>query len=196
MKEQNIYKDPALLWYPKDFISETQLSTMEERGILMTLRASFFVHGRLTKEKIEMLIGGLLSANIEEFLRVDSNGNYYCPVVEEGIRKRREYKKGRSEDGKKGNEVKRLMKEFDIPVEEAREILRKKGIKFGKDKYSGNDTGSVRNKVNAIGDTNENDNSILDDIIFKQENRIELTREEEEVLEMNGLNYVGQFNNI
>lgn len=195
MKEHNLYKDPAVLWYPKDFISETQLLTMEEIGVLMTLRAAFFVHGRLSKEKIEKLMPGGLSTNIKEFIREDSNGNYYCPVIEEEIRKRREFKKGRSEDGKKGNKVKKLIKE-GMTKEEARNKLSKDGVKFGKEKHTGSDTGSVRNKGNAIGDVNANDNSILKEILFKQENRFELTREEEEVLERNGLNYVGQFDDL
>ncbi len=196
MKEHNLYKDPAVLWYPKDFISETQLLTMEERGILMTLRATFFVHGRLSKEKIEKLMPGGLSTNIKEFIREDSNGNYYCPVIEEEIRKRREFKKGRSEDGKKGNKVKKLMKE-GMTKEEARSKLSKEGEKFGKDKYMGSDTGSVRNKENAIGDAVENKvNRILEEIIFKQETNQELTDQEKKILTDSGFLYQGQFDNI
>jgi len=47
------------------------------------------------------------------------------------------------------------MKEKNCTVEEARKHLEKtEGMKFGQSKYTGSDTGSVRNKGNATGDEN------------------------------------------
>jgi len=118
-------KDPAFLFYSKDFISETQFLTMDERGKLMYFRANLHQHGRLSADEVEQIIGSL-SERLKGMLKVDSKGNYYCPVTEQAIKDRENYILNQIAKGKYGWEVKKLMKEKDWTAKQAREYLSEK----------------------------------------------------------------------
>ncbi|MEP1095916.1 MAG: hypothetical protein ABJG78_12445 [Cyclobacteriaceae bacterium] len=190
-------KDPAILFYPKDFISETQFLSFEDRGKLVTFWSVYHQHGKLSKKKMEALMEGNVPVDLEEFFKVDEDGLFYSPEVDEAVRKRKKFKEGRSQDGIKGNRVKTVMKELSLTAEEARAHLEEhEGLKFGKDKYMS--TPSVRNNGNAIGNGNINTSPItstsrLEEIVFKQETDQPLTDSEKSILEQNNMNYEGQF---
>lgn len=197
-------KDPAILWYTKDFLSETQFLSMEDRGKLMTLRAAFHQHGRLNKKQVDILIGDV-STELIAMIQIDSKGMHYCERVEHEAKKRKEFKARKSADGQKGNKVKAIMKERKITKEEARKILEKNGEVFGKSKHSmlsnisqgeaPSVSQSGRNKANAFGNENGIVDELkrIDEIIEKQSYQLELTKEEKELLEKHNLNYTGQF---
>jgi len=118
-------KDPAFLFYSKDFISETYFLSMEDRGKLMTFRAALHQHGRLSLEKVENLLKGDLTEALKEMLQVDTKGNYYCAETERAIKDRQEYILKQIEKGKYGAKVKKLMKEKRWTAKQARDYLNK-----------------------------------------------------------------------
>lgn len=175
--------DPAVLWYVKDFLADTQILSNEDIGILMRFKALFFTHGRIDRKAVKQSIG-TIPDSLNKLILVDSNDKLYCPDMEKVIRERKEHSERKSNDGKKGNEVKSLMKEIDCTKEEARQILEEtKGYKFGKDKHTPSDTPSERNKGNAIGDRSYSSSSNdLYKVFMKHEDGQILTQAENELV--------------
>lgn len=75
--------------------------------------------------------------------------------------------------------------------------LSKEGYTFGKDKYTGSDTGSDRNKVNAIGDVNGNEDVDIKDLLWdlniKMLEGYPLTDEEKRLMVSNGLSLPSKY---
>ena len=69
-------RDPAILFYPTEFIMETYLMTDEEIGKYIKLLCNFQFHGHLSEKKIEDICGGHIS-RIFNLLEKDKDGLYY-----------------------------------------------------------------------------------------------------------------------
>ena len=69
-------RDPAILFYPTEFIMETYLMTDEEIGKYIKLLCNFQFHGHLNEKKIEDICGGHIS-RIFNLLEKDKDGLYY-----------------------------------------------------------------------------------------------------------------------
>ena len=69
-------RDPAILFYPTEFIMETYLMTDEEIGMYIKLLCNFQFHGHLSEKKIEDICGGHIS-RIFNLLEKDKDGLYY-----------------------------------------------------------------------------------------------------------------------
>jgi uncharacterized protein YdaU (DUF1376 family) len=69
-------KDPALLWYPSDWISGTHGMTLEEKGAYMELLMMQFNRGHLTTDMVTRVVGQVWGQIQHKFL-VDENGLWY-----------------------------------------------------------------------------------------------------------------------
>lgn len=98
-------KDPAFLFYSKDFISGVQDLTMEERGQYITLLCLQHQKGRLTEKMIRLcrgICGGEISADVLVKFRQDENGDYYNERLEIEMDKRRKHCDKQSDRAKEG----------------------------------------------------------------------------------------------
>lgn len=69
-------KDPALLWYPGDWVSGTQGMTFEEKGAYMELLMMQFNRGHMTDHMIAQEVGQLWGQINHKFLQ-DTEGFWY-----------------------------------------------------------------------------------------------------------------------
>lgn len=188
-----ISPDPALLWYTKDFLTETQFLSFDDIGRLMKLRAAMHQHGPLTTDKVETAVGPL-SDSLKELFEHTPDGKLYCPVVRDIGLKRAGFIANQKKKGRLGQKVKKTMKDKGLTKEQAREHLTlTDGIQFGKGRVKG----SLSNNGNAIGDVNGNDNRSytdqefidkIDSIQMKISAEVELTPDERLLMTKHGLN--------
>lgn len=87
-------KDPAMLFYPRDFLVGVAFMDMAERGQYITLLCYQQQCGHLTLEKMEKVVGAVSPAVLEKFT-VDENGLYYNRRADEEINRRNAYVKQR-----------------------------------------------------------------------------------------------------
>jgi DnaD/phage-associated family protein len=92
-------KNPAVLWYPSDFISSTIFWNNEQCGAYIRLLNYQFTVGHLTKEQIEQITTD--EVVIKKFIQ-DEEGLYYNQRMEKEIEKRSKYCESR---GKNRNKV-------------------------------------------------------------------------------------------
>lgn len=95
-------KDPAVLFYTKDWLVDTMGMTYEEKGIYIDLLCLQHQNGHLPKRQIE----GIPEAVKEKF-REDEDGLFYNPRMDREKQKRAAYAVSRSQNGKKGGRPKK-----------------------------------------------------------------------------------------
>lgn len=83
-------KDPAMLWYPSDWISGTLGMTFEEKGAYMELLMMQFSRGHLTTRMIGQTIGQLW-VNIKDKFTEDADGLWYNKRLEDEKERRKNY---------------------------------------------------------------------------------------------------------
>ena len=87
-------KDPAMLFYPRDFLVGVAFMSMEERGQYITLLCYQQQCGHLSLDKMQKAVGEVSPAVLEKFV-IDDNGLYYNRRADEEISRRAAYVKQR-----------------------------------------------------------------------------------------------------
>lgn len=95
-------KDPAVLFYTKDWLVDTMGMTYEEKGIYIDLLCLQHQNGHLPKRQVE----GIPEAVKEKF-KEDEEGLFYNPRMDREKQKRAAYAVSRSQNGKKGGRPKK-----------------------------------------------------------------------------------------
>jgi len=93
-------KDPAFLFYSSDFLLGSAFLTLEECG--QYIKALCWLHqhgGRLSKEKMEAVIGKMSDKLLEKFL-IDKNGMLFNKRLLEELEKRNKYCESRRNNAK------------------------------------------------------------------------------------------------
>ena len=88
-------KNPAILWYPSDFISSTIFWNNEQCGAYIRLLNYQFTIGHLTEEQLFQITKD--EVVLSKFIK-DENGLYYNKRMEFEIEKRRNYSESRSKN--------------------------------------------------------------------------------------------------
>jgi hypothetical protein len=140
-------KDPAFLFYPKDFLLGVANLTMEERGQYITLLCLQHQNGHLSKKTIWLALGSDLVIENSDVLKkfsVDVQGFYYQHRLEEEIEKRFKAAETHRIAGRKGGAPKRNHKVNQ-------KVIQKGGHK-GTQTGNGNGNGNVdKPKKNPYG---------------------------------------------
>jgi len=103
-------KDPAFLFYSKDFLTGVSDLTMEERGQYITLLCMQHQKGRLSKKAIDIAVASISSDVLSKF-KQDKSGNFYNSRLEVEAEKRRNHSKKQSDRAKRGWEKRKKEKE-------------------------------------------------------------------------------------
>src|SRR5690606_31592775 len=100
-------KDPAILWYPSDYIGGTSDYTFEEKGAYMEILMKEFEHGGpLPEAKIKRILREKYHAIwevIREKFQQDENGNWYNERLELERERRKKFTESRRNNLKKKN---------------------------------------------------------------------------------------------
>lgn len=80
-------KDPAFLFYSSDFLTGVADLTMEERGQFITLLCLQHQKGRLSSKAVALAVPSA-TADVMAKFKLDDNGLYYNPRLEEEAKKR------------------------------------------------------------------------------------------------------------
>ena len=125
-------KDPAMLWYPGDWISGTQGMTFEEKGAYMESLMFQFNNGHMAEHMIGRMVGQLWG-QIKHKFKVDSNGLWYNERVDLEKEKRKSFTdsrknnlQGKNQYSKNGHTTSRMENE-NINVNKNGSV---KGFKF------------------------------------------------------------------
>lgn len=105
-----INKDPAFLFYSKDFITSTQTMDWEERGKLAYILAIMHQEGRLSEKTLGLLLGNNIPDAIRAKLKRDEQGLWYNSQLEDVIAARAKFINAARENGKKGGRPKEKIK--------------------------------------------------------------------------------------
>jgi uncharacterized protein YdaU (DUF1376 family) len=98
-------RDPAFLFYSKDWLSGCQFMDMQERGIYITLLAAQHQNGRLDPKRVGFLLGfswDMVSDIVKSKFETDESGMLFNERLEEEILKRSQHSEKQRENGKKG----------------------------------------------------------------------------------------------
>lgn len=97
-----INKDPAILLYTRDFLTQCMHLSMEERGQYITLLCIQHNRGHIDKKIINIQVGNL-SEDVKNLFETDDNNKIYSKWLEEVIIKRKNYAESRRKNrlGKK-----------------------------------------------------------------------------------------------
>lgn len=98
-------KDPAFLFYSQDFFMGVQLMSWEDRGKYITLLCVMHQHGRMSEERVGLLVGSV-SVSLREKFQVDEAGNWFSEKLEFVIAKRQDFIDKQIANGKKGGRPK------------------------------------------------------------------------------------------
>jgi len=88
-------KNPAILWYPSDFISATIFWNNEQCGAYIRLLNYQFTLGHLTQEQLNQVTND--ETVLSKFIK-DKNGLFYNKRMELEIEKRQKYSQSRSKN--------------------------------------------------------------------------------------------------
>lgn len=100
-------KDPAILFYTSDYLTQCASLTMEERGQYITLLCLQHQIGHLDSKTIDIQIGfNNLSNDVLKLFKQDANGYLFNEWLEEIIFKRKAYAESRRKN-RKGKKKKR-----------------------------------------------------------------------------------------
>lgn len=94
-------KDPAFMFYTSDFLMGIWHMSFEDRGKYITLLSYMHQSGRLSEEKIKLLIGDI-SANLKSKFKLDESGLWYNVRLEAEMLKRQNFLDSCRVNGKKG----------------------------------------------------------------------------------------------
>ncbi|MBQ8567363.1 MAG: hypothetical protein IJ445_07270 [Clostridia bacterium] len=94
-------KDPAVLFFPSDFLLETMFMTDAQVGKYMKVICGIFAHGHLSLNRIKAICGDD-TETILELLATDENGSYYHVRLEYEMQSRATYRKSRSQNASGG----------------------------------------------------------------------------------------------
>jgi uncharacterized protein YdaU (DUF1376 family) len=92
-------KDPAVLWYPNDYLGGTLGMTFEEKGAYVELLMMQFNRGHMTDHMINHMLGhnaDKLWAVMKDKFTQDENGYWYNERMEIEILRRQKYVKSRT----------------------------------------------------------------------------------------------------
>ena len=92
-------KDPAVLFYPSDFIAGTTLMSYTERGMYITLLCLQRLKGHLKASEMEQICD--FNEAVMEKFEIDDKGLYYNPRMDEEIQKRKDFTESRRKNGLK-----------------------------------------------------------------------------------------------
>ena len=87
-------KDPALLWYPSDWVSGTQGMSFEEKGAYMEILMMQFSRGHMTERMISVVIGRMWGRIKDKFIQ-DEQGLWYNKRIDVEKDKRIKYVESR-----------------------------------------------------------------------------------------------------
>ena len=90
-------KDPAVLFYPSDFMMEISYMTNEEAGKYIRVLCNIFFHGHLSIDKLKRICGEELET-ILDMLSRDDKGLYYHERMEYEMLKRQQFCESRSKN--------------------------------------------------------------------------------------------------
>lgn len=109
-------KNPAVLWYPSDFISSTIFWTNEQCGAYIRLLNYQFTTGHLTKDQLFQITNDKVV--LSKFIK-DKKGLFYNKRMEQEIEKRQKYSESRSKNklGKTKKKSKKDMKNISKSYE-------------------------------------------------------------------------------
>ena len=94
-------KDPAFLFYFRDFLVSTELMTSEEVGYYIRILCHMADKGRLTLKHMQSICKAYDTAyELHTHIKIDDSGLYYHPRLEFEIEKRRNYTQSRRENAK------------------------------------------------------------------------------------------------
>lgn len=94
-------KDPAFLFYSKDWITSTSIMPFEDRGKYITILSVMHQQGRLSEETIRFMVGSF-SDILKSKFKIDDNGLWFNERLEIEIDKRQSFVESRRENGKNG----------------------------------------------------------------------------------------------
>ena len=96
-------KDPAILFYPNDYIGGTMGMTFEEKGAYMELLMMQFNRGHMTEHMIGQTVGQLWDKIQDKFIK-DENGLYFNKRFEDEKIKRQKFTDSRYNNRKGVNQ--------------------------------------------------------------------------------------------
>ena len=121
-------KDPALLFYPSDFLTGTMFLSDEQCGKYIRLLCSQFIHGRLRKDYM-IKICGTYDEDIFSKFKKESEGLYFNQRLEDEQNKRKAYSESRRKNRLKKSSNKNIIsKTYDKHMENINENINKNDI--------------------------------------------------------------------
>ena len=94
-------KDPAFLFYFRDFLVSTELMSAEDVGYYIRILCHMADKGRLNINHMQSICKAYSKAHIlHEKFKVDENGFYYNQKLDEELEKRRNYTQSRRDNAK------------------------------------------------------------------------------------------------
>jgi len=103
-------KDPAFLFYSKDWLSGCQFMSFEERGIYITLLCAQHQNGHLDKKRVGFLLGlgwDLISDIVKSKFKEDAGGSIFNERLDLEIEKRKIFIEKQISNGLKGGRPKK-----------------------------------------------------------------------------------------
>lgn len=111
-------KDPAFLFYSKDWLSGCQFMSFEERGIYITLLCAQHQNGHLDPKRVGFLLGlswDMVPAMVKEKFKTDANGMIFNERLDEEAEKRANFVEKQRNNGAKGGRPKTQTKPMGKP---------------------------------------------------------------------------------
>lgn len=132
-------KDPAMLWYPSDYVSGTMGMSFEQKGAYMDLLMLQFSRGHMTCDMIGHTVGQLWDG-IKDKFKKDDEGLWYNERVDKEKYKRKSYVDSRLNNKTGTNQFKKEVGHMTSHMENVNSISINtvKTEKNGKSKFSGN----------------------------------------------------------
>ena len=143
-------KDPALMLYTSDFLTNNADLDMEERGQFITLLCLHHQNGRLSKKLIALNVPNV-SKDVMVKFKKDKNGLYYNDRLEEEAQKRRKHSQKQSDNANKRWDKERAKKNAKVDAMEDAMAL------------------PLENE-----NENENENGLLSEEIIKSNNEVKV----------------------
>jgi hypothetical protein len=109
-------KDPAVLFYTKDFLTGTAFFSDAERGQYIRLLCEQHQNGHIPENHMVSVCFSLASPVVKKFI-IDSDGNYYNERMEEEIIKRMQFTESRRLNGLNGGRPKKEKEPIEKPTE-------------------------------------------------------------------------------
>ena len=88
MKKQ---KDPAFLFYSRDWLTGTSFFTFEQKGKYIDLLCAQHDHGHLSEKQISVICRGEIDEEVMAKFEVDEDGKWYNVKLDDEIKRRKDY---------------------------------------------------------------------------------------------------------